>query len=83
MQIRAERIIEILREVFPDCNDIKMSIETQLGELPGWDSMAAVNLQTSLLQQLQVEVPLELLADQTSLQEVAAFLENPVFSEAN
>jgi hypothetical protein len=34
MQISAERTAGILREVFPECNDIKISTETQLGELP-------------------------------------------------
>ena len=81
MQISAERMIEIMRGVFPECNDMKMSMDTRLVELPEWDSMAAVNLQTFLLQQFQLEVPLELLADQTSLKDVAAFLENPVCTE--
>ena len=82
MQISSDRIIECLREVFPECADMMLSMETQLGELPEWDSMAAVNLQTYLLQQYEVEVPLELLADQTTLQEVMDFLHNPVPSEA-
>ena len=59
-----------------------MTHETQLGELPEWDSMAAVNLQTSILQQFQVEVPLELLGDQTTVQDVIDFMGNPVPSEA-
>lgn len=82
MQISSERLIEILCEVFPECGDMAMSHETQLGELPEWDSMAAVNLQTSILQQYQIEVPLELLGDQTTIQEVIDFLRNPVPSEA-
>lgn len=82
MQISAERLIAILAEVFPECGDMPMSQETQLGELPEWDSMAAVNLQTSILAQFQIEVPLELLADQTTVQEVIDFLKNPVPSEA-
>ena len=57
-------------------------METQLGELPEWDSMAAVNLQTILLQRFEIEVPLELLADQTMLQEIMDFLQNPVSTEA-
>jgi acyl carrier protein len=82
MQITSEHLIEILREVFPECSEMTMSHETQLGELPEWDSMAAVNLQTSVLQQFQIEVPLELLGDQTTIQEVIDFLHNPVPSEA-
>lgn len=82
MQITSERMIEGLREVFPECCDMMLSLETQLGDLPEWDSMAAVNLQTFLLQQFEVEVPLELLADQTRLQEVMDFLQDPVPNEA-
>lgn len=82
MQISAEDLITILHEVFPECGGTAMSHETQLGELPEWDSMAAVNLQTAILQQFQIEVPLELLGDQTTVQEVIDFLRNPVPSEA-
>ena len=81
MQISLECIAQNLREVFPECNDMILCLDTQLGELPEWDSMAAVNLQTILLQQFEVEVPLELLADQTELQEVMDFLRDPVLSE--
>ena len=82
MQISSERLIESMREVFPECADMQLSMETQLGELPEWDSMAAVNLQTYLLQQFELEVPLELLADQTRLQEIMDFMHNPVPNEA-
>lgn len=82
MQISSERLIAVLQEVFPECGDMMMSHETQLGELPEWDSMAAVNLQTAILQQFQIEAPLELLGDQTTIQEIIEFLRNPVPSEA-
>jgi len=83
MQISLERIAEGLREVFPECGDMTLVMETQLGELPEWDSMAAVNLQTFLHQQFEVEVPLELLADQTTVEEILSFMKNPVPSEAS
>lgn len=82
MAITSEGIIASLHETFPECNGMNLSMETQLGELPEWDSMAAVNLQTILLQKFEIEVPLELLADQTRLQEIMDFLRNPVASEA-
>jgi acyl carrier protein len=82
MQISSERIIASLVEVFPECSEMKVEMETQLGELPEWDSMAAVNLQAILQQHFEVEVPLELLGDQTKVEEVLAFLQNPVASEA-
>jgi len=82
MELSMEKLIEGVREVFPECSDMKMSAETQLGELPEWDSMAAVNLQTYLLRVYEVEVPLDLLADQASLDEVLAFIANPIANEA-
>jgi acyl carrier protein len=83
MQISSERIIEGLKEVFPECGEMTLASETQLGELPDWDSMAAVNLQTFLQQQFEMEVPLELLGDQTTVEELLAFMHNPILSEAS
>lgn len=77
MEVSVAKIFQGLEELFPECRASDLSLETVLGDMPEWDSMAAVNLQTLLLQQYDVEVPLELLADETSLQDVIAFLENP------
>lgn len=77
MEVSSAQVIKGLCEVFEECETLTLSEETQLGDLPEWDSMAAVNLQTYLHQVFQIEVPLELLADETSLQEVTAFLANP------
>jgi acyl carrier protein len=77
MEVSAAQLIKGLEELFPECQGTDMSAETVLGEMPEWDSMAAVNFQTYLLQQFQMEVPLELLADETSIKEVMAFIENP------
>lgn len=77
MKVSSAQVIQGLCEVFEDCETMALSEETLLGDLPEWDSMAAVNLQTHLHQEFQVEVPLELLADETSLQEVVAFLADP------
>ena len=77
MEVSAAKIFQGLEELFPECRAEDMSMETVLGDMPEWDSMAAVNFQTLLLQEYEVEVPLELLADETTLQDVIAFLENP------
>ncbi|MEJ2154167.1 MAG: acyl carrier protein [Desulfobacteraceae bacterium] len=77
MEVSAAQLIKGLEELFPECQGTDISVETLLGEMPEWDSMAAVNFQTFLLQQFEMEVPLELLADETSLQEVIAYIENP------
>jgi acyl carrier protein len=77
MEVSTAKIFKEIEELFPECSAETLSLDTVLGQMPEWDSMAAVNLQTLLLQQYDVEVPLELLADETSLQDVIAFLENP------
>lgn len=77
MEVSAATIFKGLKEIFPECRAKDLSLETALGDMPEWDSMAAVNLQTFLLQEYEVEVPLELLADETSLKEIITFLENP------
>jgi acyl carrier protein len=78
MKVSSASIIEGLQTVFPECRQMDLSSETLLGDLPEWDSMAAVNFQTYLQQQFDLEVPIELLADSTSLQEVMEFIANPV-----
>jgi len=83
MEVSAAQIIKGLEELFPECLSTNLSVESVLGEMPEWDSMAAVNLQTFILQQFDMEVPLEMLADETSIQEVVAFIENPNSSPAS
>ncbi len=77
MEVSAAQIIKGLEELFPECQGTDLSLETVLGELPEWDSMAAVNFQTFIMQQFEMEVPLELLAEETSIQEVITYIENP------
>ncbi len=77
MEVSAAQLINGIEELFPECRGSNLSLETELGEMPEWDSMAAVNLQTFLLQQFEMEIPLELLADETTLKDVMAFIENP------
>ena len=81
MEVSSRQIIDGILEIFPECEGMNLSKEAILGDLPEWDSMAAVNLQTWLFQQFNIEVPLELLADETSIDEIIAFLKTPVTSE--
>jgi acyl carrier protein len=78
MKVSSAVLIKGLHEIFPDSETMDLSSNTTLGDLPEWDSMAAVNFQTYLHQQFDLEVPIELLADSTSLQEVMEFIANPV-----
>jgi acyl carrier protein len=82
MKVSSAQIATGLRDLFPECVDMVLSNETILGELPEWDSMAAVNLQSFLHQAFDIEVPLELLADETRIQEICDFLDNPVDNES-
>jgi acyl carrier protein len=77
MEVSAAQLIKGLEELFPECQGTNLSVETVLGEMPEWDSMAAVNFQTFLLQEFDMEVPLELLADETQIKEVIAYIEDP------
>ena len=72
-----QRIFVGLRELFPDLEDVDLTPEMPLIDVPDWDSMAAVNLQSFLDQQFQVRVPMDLLSEETTLAEVAGFLHDP------
>ena len=76
------RIIDGLCEIFTETENLSLTADTVLGELPDWDSMAAVNLQTFLHQEFNIEVPLELLADETAIHEIVDFVQNPVPNQA-
>lgn len=75
-----QMIFDGVCEIFPEAEAIELAIDTRLEQLPEWDSMAAVNFQTCLLEKFDIEVPLELLADETSLEDIVAFLKSPVSS---
>lgn len=76
------QLIEGLHEVFPESEDLTFAPDSILGDLPDWDSMAAVNLQSHLRQVLDIEIPLDLLADETTIEELAAFMKESHVREA-
>lgn len=82
MKVTFARIFECVQEVFSEVESADFSPAATLGQLPEWDSMAAVNLQTSLMQQFDREVPLELLSDETTFEELADFLNGAFAGEA-
>lgn len=45
---KARLVINAIRNVFPDQNPATLNLATRLGEIHGWDSMNAVNLQIEL-----------------------------------
>jgi acyl carrier protein len=71
------RIVNGLQEIFPEIGDISISPETELGEIPDWDSMASVNFQSFLEQEFQVSVPQDFLGEATQIRDVVGYIENP------
>ena len=66
-----------IRQLFPEIDDMEIQLETELGEIPDWDSMSAVNLQSFLEQEFKVTVPQDLLNEETTVKEVISFVEEP------
>jgi acyl carrier protein len=77
MSATLKRIQAILLENFPEIGGLEIGSETRLGEIPGWDSMVAVNLQMFLDESFQVVVILDLLNEETTLADLVAYIEDP------
>jgi acyl carrier protein len=71
------KIADGIKELFPETGDMQITLETELGQIPEWDSMSAVNLQLFLEQQFQIFVPEDLLNGETTVGEVVSFVEEP------
>ncbi len=68
----------VLLEEFLEIADAAAVTEkTKLGEIPNWDSMAAVNLQILINEIFQVELPLDLFQDETTFEELIGFIQEP------
>jgi len=71
------KIIEGLQEIFPDTGDMAITPDTELGEIPDWDSMSAVNFQSFVEQNFQLSIPLDILSEGNTVGEVISFVEEP------
>lgn len=69
------KIKEGIEELFPETEDMDITPDTELGEIPDWDSMASVNLQGFLEQTFAITVPQDLLNEETRISEVISFVE--------
>lgn len=78
-----EQIKTGFQEIFPDLGDMNITPETQLADIPDWDSMSAVNVQTFLDQQFQVSVPEDLLGDETKISDLISYIQNPELMSAS
>jgi acyl carrier protein len=72
-----KKIMTGIQEIFPEMSAADVTPETMLSEIPEWDSIAAVNLQTYLKETFAIEVPLDLLNEETTIGEIVTFIENP------
>lgn len=61
---------ESIKEIFPEAADLLITQDTVLDDIPGWDSMAAVNLQTKLAEVFGITIPEEMLSGETSIDEI-------------
>jgi len=66
-----------IEDLFPEVERIAVTGETRLGDIPDYDSMAAVNLQTFIEENFKVALPLDLLGEDTLFKEIVDFIENP------
>jgi acyl carrier protein len=68
----------VMIEEFLEADDIAAVTETTtLGEIPHWDSMAAVNLQILINETFQVELPLDLFQEETSFTTLIGYIRFP------
>lgn len=72
-----KRISEGIEELFPEIGDIKIHPDLELGEIPEWDSMSSVNFQIFIEQNFQVQIPQDLLVEETTIAEVISYIEDP------
>ncbi|MFA6413655.1 MAG: acyl carrier protein [Syntrophales bacterium] len=72
-----KKLKEGFEDLFPEVENIAITVETRLGDIPDFDSMAAVNLQTFIAENFNVAIPLDLLGEDTTLKEIVDLIENP------
>ncbi|HEY5497827.1 MAG TPA: acyl carrier protein [Syntrophales bacterium] len=66
-----------IEDLFLEVESITVTGETRLGDIPDFDSIAAVNLQTFIAENFKVAIPLDLLGEDTALKDIVDFIENP------
>ena len=69
-------------DIFPEVGNLPLVAETNLGQIPDFDSMAAVNLQTFLEGNFPLKVPLDMLNEELTLGELAIYISRLVKKKA-
>jgi len=66
-----------IEDLFPEVEGMTLSLDTRLGDIPDFDSMAAVNLQTFIADTFNISIPLDLFGEDTTLRDIAAYIDSP------
>jgi len=66
-----------IEDLFHEAEGLALTGETRLGDIPDFDSMAAVNLQTFIEENFKVAIPLDLLGEDTTMKDIVDLIENP------
>lgn len=69
-----EKIKFGILDLFPDTAGMQISAEMLLGEIPDYDSMAAVNLQVFLEENFPLKISLDMLNEKMPLGELALYI---------
>lgn len=69
-----EKIKFGILNLFPDMNESSIYAEMLLGEIPDYDSMAAVNLQSFLEDSFSLKISLDLLNEKMPLEELVTHI---------
>ncbi len=75
MDSMLQELHEGLQEIFPEMEDMVITYETKLQEIPDWDSMSSVNLQVFLEQHFGISVSQDFLGDNTTIGEILVLRE--------
>jgi acyl carrier protein len=70
---RADMLMKIkegIQDVFPEALNLELNEAMVLESIPGWDSMAAVNLQIYLENAFGVAIPGEMLTGDTRIEDI-------------
>lgn len=70
---RADMLMKIkegIQDVFPEALNLEINEAMVLESIPGWDSMAAVNLQIYLENAFGVAIPGEMLTGDTRIEDI-------------
>lgn len=65
-----------IQDLFPEADAIQFDGESELGKIPDWESMAAVNLQYFIENTFHVSIPLDMLTEKATLYELVKYIDD-------